>query len=169
MRDPARLPLWLSRESGQSKAKQGGESNPSLRHTKHLYWPPKLRLDRAANFPVVAERIDYAAHSSAMTFRNRVNGDRSGLTSLGNRRIRIGVHDVHAEAGPVKRFWTGVPVFRRLIAHPKLGLTDRKSCDYAPMPLVPVRLDRAESVFVKLNGFEAVPNKQPWSNGPMDI
>ncbi len=123
----------------------------------------------STDLPVVTEGIDDTADPPAMAFGNRVDHLSAGSASPRKQRIWIGIGDKNADAGSLESLWTEVSMLGRFVADPELRTADGEPRHDAFFTFMPICLDRTKCVFVELDGFAAVSNKQPWSDGPQDL
>jgi len=85
-------------------------------------------LERVADLPVMAERIDNSSEPPAVVVIDRYNFFRTGGNGLGKDGIRVRNDQDHSRCTAFKGFRAEVIMLGRFVGHPKVRTVDRKRC-----------------------------------------
>ena len=80
--------------------------------------------DRAPDFPVMAEGIDYAADAPAVFFADGINLLGAGAHRARENRVGIGDGQDDSDCDASQGFWAEVMVLWRFVAQPEFGAAD---------------------------------------------
>src|SRR5262245_11105342 len=130
-RSPCSSRTWVARPSTQTTFSGVDRRDWMRRKLDRL--PPSRRIaictlsswvQRPADLPVVAERVDNATQAPAMGVRDGCNLGCAGRDGLGAYGCGIFNDQEHADRASAERLWAEVQVLRRFLRDPEGGARD---------------------------------------------
>jgi len=121
----------------------------------------QLRLQRAADLPVMTEGVDHASDAPFVFVGHGEDLFGSGFQRAGEDGIRIGDGQNNPDRCPLERFGTEVVVLGRFVAEPEFGSINGKTGNHATAVFEAEELDGSEGGAIEVDCTGTVTQAKP--------